>query len=83
VDIITNAGDMKVTTQGVSYTSLDGKRATVEVDTVMPTAPVSPDTSLVTSLQGVVPEVYAIGDCREAGLMIDAIAAGWRVAKQI
>ena len=83
VDIITNAGDMKVTTQGVSYTSPDGKRTTVEADTVIPTAPVTPDTSLVTSLQGVVPEVYAIGDCREAGLMIDAIAAGWRVAKQI
>jgi len=34
-------------------------------------------------LEGVVSEVHAIGDCSEAGMIVDAVAAGWRAARQI
>ncbi|MCE5254937.1 MAG: hypothetical protein LLG45_12160 [Actinomycetia bacterium] len=35
------------------------------------------------ALEGGVPELYAIGDCSEPGMIVDAVAAGWPVAKEI
>jgi 2,4-dienoyl-CoA reductase (NADPH2) len=83
VTVFANASDIIKTTKGVSFTAADGTRKTIEADTVIPTAPVDPDQSLATAFQGAVPEVYAIGDCNEAGMIVDAVAAGWRVGRQI
>jgi len=38
---------------------------------------------LLERLKGRVPEIYAIGDCQEPNLIVDAIAAGSRVARSI
>jgi thioredoxin reductase len=38
---------------------------------------------LFNSLEGKVPEVYAVGDCREPLLIVDAIGTGSRVARGI
>jgi pyruvate/2-oxoglutarate dehydrogenase complex dihydrolipoamide dehydrogenase (E3) component len=38
---------------------------------------------LFESLKGKVDEVYAIGDCRDPKLTLEAIADGWRVARAI
>lgn len=83
VSWVTGAADITVTAQGVEYMLPDGTRREVEADTVIPTAPVDPDRSLAVALEGKVPEVYAIGDCSEAAMIVDAVAAGWRTAKQI
>jgi thioredoxin reductase len=38
---------------------------------------------LMESLKGKVPEIYAIGDCKEPHLIADAIGAGLRTALAI
>jgi 2,4-dienoyl-CoA reductase-like NADH-dependent reductase (Old Yellow Enzyme family) len=61
----------------------DGARHTVAADTIVPTSPLTSNTALFESLEGTVPELYAIGDCREPGMIVDAIADAWRVAGQL
>jgi hypothetical protein len=68
---------------GLSYTTSDGVRHTVIGDTIVPTSPLLPNTALFESLEGSVPELYAIGDCREPGMIVDAIAGAWRVGGQL
>jgi len=80
VDLVTGAADMVIDRDGVSYTASDGSRHTVAADTVVPTSPLTPNLALVESLEGRVPELYAIGDCREPGMIVDAIADAWRAA---
>ncbi|UCG63729.1 MAG: hypothetical protein JSW12_13765, partial [Deltaproteobacteria bacterium] len=43
----------------------------------------APNTELLKSLEGKVPEIYPIGDCREPSLIIEAIADGSRIARAI
>lgn len=83
VNVVAHAGDITVTAAGVEYSLPDGTRTAVEADTVIPTAPVDPERSLATALEGVVPEVHTIGDCSEPGMIVDAVAAGRRAAAQI
>jgi 2,4-dienoyl-CoA reductase (NADPH2) len=83
VDLVTGATDMVIDRNGLSYTTSDGARHTVAADTIVPTSPLTPNTALFESLQGAAPELYAIGDCREPGMIVDAIADAWRVAGQL
>jgi len=57
--------------------------SSIEADTIVPTAPLKPNTGLFKSLKGVVPKVYAIGDCKEPRMIVDAIADGWRIANKL
>lgn len=82
VVMIPNAKYEEVTDKGLTIT-VDGERRTIPADTIMTAVPLLPDTRLVDSLKGVVPEVYAIGDCREPHLIADAINDGSRVARAI
>ena len=45
--------------------------------------PLQPNADLWKSLQGKVPEIYAIGDCKEPHLMVQAIADGWEIGSTI
>jgi 2,4-dienoyl-CoA reductase (NADPH2) len=65
VDLVTGAGDMAIGATGLSYTTPDGSRHTVSADTIVPTSLLTPNMALFESLRGSVPELYAIGDCRE------------------
>jgi 2,4-dienoyl-CoA reductase (NADPH2) len=80
---ITGAKGVEITKNGVIVTTKDGKRSTIEADTVVPAVPLSADMKLFNSLEGKVPEVYAVGDCREPLLIVDAIGTGSRVARGI
>jgi 2,4-dienoyl-CoA reductase (NADPH2) len=83
VTIITGVKSMKITDQGVVITAKRGQKETLEADTIVPTAPLTPNTALYKSLKGKVPEVYAIGDCKEPRLIVDAIADGWKIGNKI
>lgn len=83
VEIHAGVKDITRTSRGVSLTTADGERKSIEADTVIPTSPVQPDDSLAAALTGDVPEVYCIGDCDQAGMIVDAVASGWRVSRQI
>jgi 2,4-dienoyl-CoA reductase (NADPH2) len=73
----------EITDKGLTITTKDGKRQTLEADSIIPVMPWAPNTGLVKSLKGKVPEVYAIGDCKEPRLILDAVGEGFRVARDI
>lgn len=83
VGVILGVKSIEITHRGVIMTNKEGDKETIEADTVIPTSPLAPDLSLFEGLKDKVPEVYAIGDCKEPRLIVDAIAEGWRIGRQI
>jgi 2,4-dienoyl-CoA reductase (NADPH2) len=73
----------RITDEGLVITTQEGKSKTIEADTIMTALPLLPNMDLLKSLEGKVPEIYQIGDCREPNYLHDAIAEGWRVARAI
>jgi 2,4-dienoyl-CoA reductase (NADPH2) len=82
VAMIPNVKYEEITDAGVVAT-VDGQRQTFAADTVLTATPLLPDTRLTDELQGIVPEVHAIGDCREPHLIAEAINEGSRIAREI
>lgn len=83
VVIKTKVTQIEIVAKGVAITTQDGSAAVIEADTVVPAVPLSADTRLYSNLEGRVPELYAIGDCKEPLLIVDAIGAGMRVGRTI
>jgi 2,4-dienoyl-CoA reductase (NADPH2) len=73
----------EITDEGLVITTQEGERKTLEADTIITALPLLPNEDLFKSLEGKVPEIYQIGDCREPNFIHDAIAEGWRVARAI
>jgi 2,4-dienoyl-CoA reductase (NADPH2) len=73
----------EITDKGLTVITKEGDKQTIEADTIVSALPLKPNAALFTSLEGKVPEVYAIGDCEEPRLIVDAIADGYRVAKAL
>jgi 2,4-dienoyl-CoA reductase (NADPH2) len=73
----------EITDSGIIIETGQGERQTLEADTIIPAISLKPDDKLVTSLEGKVPELYAIGDCHQAGVIIDATDAAYRLANTI
>ncbi len=74
---------VEITDKGLYIINKDGEKQFLPADTIIPALPLSPDLSLYESLKGKVPEVYAIGDCKEPLLIADAISAGMETARVI
>jgi 2,4-dienoyl-CoA reductase (NADPH2) len=81
----TGAKYEEVTDKGLVITTKEGKRVTIEADTVMPSLFLKQNLDMAEKLKGKASEVYAVGSCSqpEPDLMVDAIAAGARVAHQL
>jgi len=73
----------RMTDKGLDIITKDGERRTLEGETLIVALPFQPDTDLLESLQGKIPEIYAIGDCKEPQLMVQAIADGWTIGSTI
>lgn len=73
----------EITDEGLVITTKDGEIKTLKTDTIITALPFLPNANLLKSLEGKVPEIYQIGDCREPGFMPDAIADGSRIAQII
>ena len=73
----------KITDKGLAITTKEGKKQTIEADTIVTAMPLLPNTELLKSTEDSVPEVYTIGDCTEPNMIIDAIADGSRIARAI
>jgi 2,4-dienoyl-CoA reductase (NADPH2) len=69
--------------KGLVILTAEGYNQTIEADSIVPAIPMQPDTKLLRSLEGKVPELYTVGDCAEPKLIVDAIAAGFRIARGI
>ena len=74
---------LEINKEGLTIVTREGKRQTIKADTIVTALPLRPNPELSKALQGKVPEIYNIGDCREPGLIIDAIAEGYRIANSI
>ena len=83
VNVVTGVKKMVITDKGLDITTKQGDKQTIAADSIVPTAPLKPNTGLFKSLKGKVPKVYAIGDCKEPRMIVDAIADGWRIANKI
>jgi 2,4-dienoyl-CoA reductase (NADPH2) len=83
VTIFTSVKYEEVTDKRLSIINKEGKRITLESDTILLALPLQPNTDLIKSLERAAPEIYPIGDCREPHLIADAIADGWQIAHRI
>jgi 2,4-dienoyl-CoA reductase (NADPH2) len=83
VTMVTEVKYEEITDKGLTITTKEGKRQTIEADTIVTAIPLQPSTELFKKLEGSVPEIYAIGDCKEPNKIIDAIADGSRIARVI
>ena len=83
VAMMTGVKYEEITDKGLTVTTKEGEKQTIEADTIVPAIPLIPDTELLKTLKGKVPEIYSAGDCRQPHLIIDAIADGWRIAHTI
>jgi 2,4-dienoyl-CoA reductase (NADPH2) len=81
--IITGVKSLEITDKGLDIMNREGKKETIEADRIVLTSPLASNIELFENLKGKVPEVYAIGDCKEPRLIVDAIADGWQVAQRI
>lgn len=74
---------VEISKKGLTIVTKEGETRLFEADNIMPVLPFSPNKAMLEALKKKVPEVYAIGDCDEAGVIPDATAAGWRVGNAI
>jgi hypothetical protein len=54
----------EITDKGLPLTTKTGQTLTMTIDTIIPATPMSPNSIIEQALKKVVPEVYAIGDCK-------------------
>jgi len=83
VAMFTEAKYEEITDKGLTITTKEGERKTIEADTIVPALPLTPNTKLFKALEGKVPEVYLIGDANEPHLIMEAIADGSRIGRAI
>jgi 2,4-dienoyl-CoA reductase (NADPH2) len=74
---------VSITDKGLTVLVKEGYKKTIEADSIVPAIPMKPDTELFQSFQGKASEIYAIGDCGNPRLIVDAIADGWRIGNSI
>ncbi len=72
-----------ITDKGLVVLTKEAEKRTIEANTIVPAVPLTPNTGLLETLKGKVTEVYFIGDCSEPKVIIDAVAAGYRVANTL
>lgn len=83
VVMLTGAECQEITEQGIIVRTRDGTVRTVNADTVITALPSLPNPALSKALEGLVPEIYSVGDCGESRLILQAIADGSRVGHGI
>ena len=84
---ITRIGNVRkcveITPQGLTLINREGREETIEADTIVPALSLMPNSDMIDELEAMVPEVYILGDCRQPGLIVDAIGDGLRTAINI
>ena len=72
---------VEITDKGLTIVDREGKKRTIEADTVIPALPLTPNTALLERLKGKTPEIYAVGDCQTPGLIVDAVKTAFQNAR--
>lgn len=83
VRVMTGVRYVEINDKGLALVNKEGEQQTVEADTIIMALPLTPDVELLEKLKEIVPEIYAVGDCREPGLIVDAIRDGLQTGHNI
>ena len=83
VAMLTGVRYEEITDKGLIFRDSQGKRTTIEADTIVLAAGARPSAQLANELKGKVRLLYAIGDCVEPRRIREAIHDGARVAREI
>ena len=70
-----------ITPKGVVITTKEGKRQTIEADTVLLTLGFDPNSTLYQELKDKLLEIQLIGDCTSNRYILGSIADGARVGR--
>jgi 2,4-dienoyl-CoA reductase (NADPH2) len=75
----------EITGKGLTITTKDGKRQTIEADTIIHALTPRPNTELLKDFEGKAPEVYLVfgGDGKGLDSIMDAIGNGYRIARAV
>jgi 2-enoate reductase len=83
VKILTDIKVLEIIDEGIAIADKNDKRSILAADTVALALGFRPNSELLKTLNDQVPEVYAIGDCREPRKVINAIWEGYRIARLV
>jgi len=81
--VLTYTNVVKITDDGVVISDEQGKQSTLKADTILLAVRLEPNRELVEAVRDKLPEVYAIGDCVESRMVLEAIKEGFRTARLI
>ncbi|MGI9952862.1 FAD-dependent oxidoreductase [Moorellaceae bacterium AZ2] len=83
VKIFAEAKLEEITNDGLVITTREGQKLTLTSKSVVTAMPMKADLEIVERMKTKAKEVYVIGDAREPGLIVDAIADGARIGREI
>jgi 2,4-dienoyl-CoA reductase (NADPH2) len=83
VTILPGVSYEEITDTGLTIRTKEGEKETIEADTIVTALPMLPNIELLDELDGLVPEVLPIGDCKDPQLVVNAVADGSRIAREI
>jgi 2,4-dienoyl-CoA reductase (NADPH2) len=83
VTMLTEVQFDKISDTGITVTTQEGKRIFIEADTILPAFEAMPNHQLFLTLEGKVPEIYLIGDCKKPRRIVDAVSDAWLVGRSL
>jgi 2,4-dienoyl-CoA reductase (NADPH2) len=74
----------EITDKGLIVTTKEGKKQTIEADTIIMAASPRLNTELLRAIEGIIPEAYLVGsEDKEPSSIMNAVGSGYRIAKVI
>ena len=83
VKMLTEVKCEGIADKGVILGNQEGKRVTIEADTIVLAAGAQPNIELFHALEGKVPNMYQVGDCVEPRGILEAMDEGFRIGCEI
>jgi NADPH-dependent 2,4-dienoyl-CoA reductase/sulfur reductase-like enzyme len=80
VTMLTGVKYDAITERGLAITTSDGRKETIEADTIVLATGSKANRELLTGLKGMVSEIHLVGDCVEPRGIREAIDEGFRIA---
>ncbi|MFH0844156.1 MAG: FAD-dependent oxidoreductase, partial [Pseudomonadota bacterium] len=76
VDIFTGVKGEEIRENGMEIEDRDGNKIFIEADDIVLATGSTPDKGIFESLEGKVPEIYAVGDCVKVSRIYEAVSQG-------
>ena len=84
VNILTNRKATEISPNKIRLTNIDSSESeSVDVDRIVIAVGTRPSNTLLDELNGLIPDLYVVGDCNRVGFIMDAIYEGSLIGRQI